>query len=515
VSDRRFRLVGAIAVMLVLAAAGLEAGSTLATGPAKPKQKPKVKPATDVRVVARDFSYALSRTAVPASRIRFTVMNRGAVAHDFAVGGRRTRLLEPGQSTVLAVTFVRAGRFAFRCTVPGHATLGMRGTLTVAKAQRPPATTTKPETTTALPPTTTSAPVRLQLTKIGDFARPVYVTAPPGDPNHLFVAEQRGTVQQVVDGQVQPTPFLDVTDQVLEVNERGFLGIAFAPDYATSGRVYVDYTDRTGNGNVNVVEFRLTDRYSDWLDPYSARQILEIDKPWENHNAGMLQFGTDGYLYVAVGDGDSGVVNPPGAFAQTLDDLLGDILRIDPLHPSEQLPYSIPDSNPFAGRTGARPEVWDYGLRNPWRFWIDSVTGDLYIGDAGEGEREEIDHVPGNKGGLNFGWPCFEGTVTAPTTQTCADPIGPVYDYDHGAGRCAVIGGVVVRDPRLPSLAGRYLFGDYCDGKLHSMLVDGNKATDATDLGLTVPTLDSFGVDGLGRVYVTATDGGVYRLDPA
>ena len=143
------------------------------------------------------------------------------------------------------------------------------------------------------------------------------------------------------------------------------------------------------------------------------------------------------------------------------------------------------------------------------------ANGDLYIGDAGEGEREEIDHVAGNKGGLNFGWPCFEGTVTAPTTQTCTDPVGPVYDYDHGGGRCAVIGGVVVRDPRLPSLAGRYLFGDYCDGKLHSMLVDGGKATDVTDLGLTVPTLDSFGVDGVGRVYVTATDGGVYRLDPA
>jgi len=512
-SDHRFRGAGAVAVVVVLVAAGVWAGSTLATGPAKPKPRPKVNPTVAVRVVARDFSYVLSRTAVPAGRVRFTVVNRGAVAHDFAIGTRKTRLLKPGRSAVLLVTFARGARAAFRCTVPGHAALGMRGTLAVGQAPRPPATTTKPPTTTA--PPSTSAPVRLQLTKIGDFMRPVFVTAPAGDPNHLFVAEQRGTVQQVVDGQVQPTPFLDVTDHVLEVSERGFLGIAFAPDYATSGRVYVDYTDRTGNGNLNVVEFRRSEQFPDRVDPYSARQILEIDKPYENHNAGMLQFGPDGYLYVAVGDGDSGVINPPGAFAQTLDDLLGNILRIDPLHPDGQSPYSVPASNPFVARNGARPEVWDYGLRNPWRFSIDPANGDLYIGDAGEGEREEIDHVAGNKGGLNFGWPCFEGTVTAPTTQTCTDPVGPVYDYDHGGGRCAVIGGVVVRDPRLPSLGGRYLFGDYCDGKLHSLLVDGGKATDVTDLGLTVPTLDSFGVDGLGRVYVTATDGGVYRLDPA
>ena len=509
-SERRLRRAGGAAVLVVLAAAGVGAGSTLASRPAKPK--PKVKPPTAVRVVARDFSYVLSRTAVPAGRVRFTVVNRGAVAHDFAIGPRKTRLLKPGQSAVLPVTFVRSGRVAFRCTVPGHAALGMRGTLAVGKV--PPTTTTRPATTT-VPPTTTAAPVQLQLTKIGDFARPVYVTAPPGDPNHLFVAEQRGTVQELVDGQVQPVPFLDVTDHVLEVSERGFLGIAFAPDYATSGRVYVDYTDRTGNGNVNVVEYRVTDRYSGRLDPYSARQILEIDKPWENHNAGMLQFGPDGDLYVSVGDGDSGVVDSPGAFAQTLDDLLGNILRIDPLHPSGSLPYSIPASNPFVGREGARGEVWDYGLRNPWRFWVDPPTGDLYVGDAGEGEREEIDYAAGNRGGLNFGWPCFEGTVAGPSAQTCADPVAPVYDYDHGGGRCAVIGGVVVHDPRLPSLAGRYLFGDYCDGKLHSLRIEGGKATDVTDLGLTVPTLDSFGVDGLDRIYVTATDGGVYRLDPA
>jgi glucose/arabinose dehydrogenase len=203
----------------------------------------------------------------------------------------------------------------------------------------------------------------------------------------------------VVDGQVLPTPFLDITDPVQEVSERGLLGLAFPPDYATGGRFYVDYTDRSGNGNVNVVEFARSQKDAGRADPDTARQILSIVKPWENHNAGMLQFGPDGYLYIAVGDGDSGVINPPGAFAQTLDDLLGDILRIDPLRPTATDPYSIPSTNPFVGQTGVRGEVWDYGFRNPWRFWIDPVTGDLYVGDAGEGGARRSTTSKATEGG--------------------------------------------------------------------------------------------------------------------
>jgi glucose/arabinose dehydrogenase len=292
--------------------------------------------------------------------------------------------------------------------------------------------------------------------------------------------------------------------------------MAFPPDYAQSGRFYVYYTDSTGSGNVNVVEYRRSADDPETADPQTARTVLHIVKPYENHNAGMMQFGPDGNLYIAVGDGDSGVLHPPGAFAQTLDDLLANILRIDPRPPGDQsASYQIPDTNPFVGQPGARGEVWDYGLRNPWRFWIDGVTGDLYLGDAGEGDIEEIDYVQSNVGGKNFGWPCFQGTGVFTAGADCPGAIPPIYQYGHAGTRCAVIGGVVVRDPRLPSLAGRYVFGDYCDGKVISFFVADGKATELHDTGLSVPTLSSFGVDGRGRVYMTATDGGVYRLDPA
>jgi glucose/arabinose dehydrogenase len=490
---------------LAVAVCGLAAGGYAAVSSGAGSAQT---PTAVVRVVAHDFSYSLSARSVPAGRVRFLVVNRGAVGHDFWIAGRKTAVLRPGRSAALEVVLSRRGSYGYRCTVPGHAALGMKGLLTVGKA----ATAATPGTTTVAP-TTTSAAGAVRLTRIGDFERPVFVTAPRGDPRRLFVVEQAGTIQQILDGVAQP--FLDITDQVLEVSERGLFSMAFAPDYETSGRFYVDYTDRVGSGNVNVVEYRRSVDRPETADPGSARPILHIEKPYENHNAGMLQFGPDGYLYVSVGDGDSGVLHDPGAFAQTLDDLLGNILRIDPLHPPEGQRYSIPDSNPFLGKEAARAEVWDYGLRNPWRFWIDPVTGDLYIGDAGLGGPEEIDYVQANQGGLNFGWPCFQGSVPFDATRHCDAPVAPVYEYDHGGGRCTVIGGLVVRDPRLPSLAGRYLFGDYCDGKIHGALIADGKTADVSDLDLTVPGLSSFGVDGRGRVYVTSTDGGVYRLDPA
>jgi glucose/arabinose dehydrogenase len=500
------RRVWALVIVVTLGGAGFVVASSWAM------RSPKAP--TVVRVVARDYSYTLSRRSVPPGRVRFVVTNKGSSVHDFRIAGHKTPFLKPNGRAVLDVVFSRSGAYRYRCTVPGHAALGMKGVLTVTKKTKPaPA---PPATTSTAGGTTTTSPVTaLQLVKVGDFQRPVYVTAPPGDEHRLFVVEQRGTIQEVVDGQSGSTEFLDLTDQVQMVSERGLLSMAFAPDYADSGRFYVDYTDRVGNGNVNVVEFQRSAANPLLADRSSARPILEVVKPYENHNAGMLQFGPDGDLYVSVGDGDSGVLHKPGAFAQTLDDLLGNILRIDPRTPSGGLPYSIPASNPFVSKDSARGEVWDYGLRNPWRFWIDAPTGDLYVGDAQLGGPEEIDYSAGNKGGLDFGWPCFQGADPFDATETCADPVAPVYQYDHGGGRCTVIGGVVVRDPRLPGMAGRYLFADYCDGKIMSTLVADGKATDLHELGLQVAALSSFGVDGVGRVYVTSTDGGVYRIDPA
>lgn len=473
---------------------------------------PKPSPPAAIRVVVRDFAFALSRRTVPPGRVRFLVVNEGAVAHDFAIGGRKTPLIRPGGHAILVASFPRSGAFRYRCTVPGHAAAGMRGVLAVTRRPLP-----APATSSATAPVAPAAAgsTRLQLTEVGDFERPVFVTAPPGEEHRLFVVEQGGTIEELIDGQPGKTLFLDLRAQVKEVSERGLLSMAFAPDYEQSGRFYVYYTDAVGNGNVNVVEYRRSAADPNVADPTSARLILEIDKPYENHNAGMMQFGPDGDLYIAVGDGDSGVLHRPGAFAQTLDDLLGNILRIDPLHPSGASPYSIPSSNPFVASPGARGEIWDYGLRNPWRFWIDPATGDLYVGDAQLGGPEEIDYAAGNPGGLNFGWPCFQGNDPFDATVSCPNPVAPIFTYDHGEGRCTVIGGVVVRDPRLPVLAGRYLFGDYCGGELDSLRVQDGRATDVQDLGLHVPDLSSFGVDALGRVYVASTDGGVYRLDPA
>ncbi len=458
-----------------------------------------------VHVRMEDYRFVLSRQEVPAGRVRFVVVNRGATIHDFAIGRVRTRLLKPGQQQTLVARFSKAARVPYRCTVAGHAALGMKGTLVVGKPKPAP-----PPGSTATTPTQTAD---LRLTQIGTFDRPDFITSPPDDPTRLFVLEQRGVIRVIDNGVVQPTPFLDISDQVQAENETGLLGLAFAPDYAESGLFYIYFNRHEANGNVYLEEFHRSAVDPDKADPDSVRIVLRIVKPWENHNGGMLQFGPDGYLYVAVGDGDSGVLNPPGAFAQTLDDLLGNILRIDPRQSGDQ-PYTVPASNPFVGVEGARPEIWAYGLRNPWRFWVDSKTGDLYLGDVGEGVREEIDYVPAGKGGLNFGWPCFEGGLLYDPTATCPGAVPPLFEYGHAGNLCAVIGGVVMHDPRLPSLDGFFLYSDLCGGEVEALHAENGTVTANEDLMLNVPGADSFGMDALGRAYVTSVNGEVYRIDP-
>jgi glucose/arabinose dehydrogenase len=482
------------AIAVVAAGVVASIGCAGALGATKP---------VSVRVDARDFAFTLSRRSVPAgTTVRFVVRNRGSVPHDFVVAGKRTRILKRGGSQAITVRFPRRGRFAFLCSVAGHAKLGMKGVFSVGKPAAPPA---------PAPPPTVDAGSLVTLTSVGTFSRPVLVTAPPGDTRRVFVVEQGGTIRVLEDGVLVEQPFLDIRDRVQVVSETGLLSLSFAPDHATSGRFYVFFNERKGNGDIAVVEMRVSRSNPDVADPSTARRVLEIVKPWENHNGGMLQFGPDGYLYVSVGDGDSGVRNPPGAFAQRRDELLGNILRIDPLG---AIPYRVPDDNPFIGVPDVRPEIWAYGLRNPWRFWIDAPTGDMLVGDVGLGTAEEIDLVPAGAKGLNFGWPCFEGSSPFDASASCEAPVRPLVSIAHGTGACSIIGGVVWRDPRIPALDGRYLYGDFCTGVISSLVIEDGVVVGGDDLGLTVPSLSSFGVDGLGRVYVVSLDGGVSRLDP-
>jgi glucose/arabinose dehydrogenase len=458
-----------------------------------------------VRVVARDASFTISRRSAPAgSTVRFVVRNQGRTSKRFSINGRRTRVLARGKAQTLAVRFPQRGTYPFRFTVGNRVPQGLRGTFTVVPAAPTPP---PPE------PSPTDVSTAAVLTQVGTFERPVLVTAPAGD-DRVFVVEQTGAVRIVRDGEVLERPFLDFRDHVTSLGESGLLAIAFAPDYAQSGLVYVFYNSRSGPyGDIRISELRRDATNPDILDPATERVLLTIPKPYENHNGGMLQFGPDGYLYASVGDGDPGAVNRAGHFAQTLDDLLGNILRIDPRGGD---PYGVPADNPFVGRNGdTRPEIWAYGLRNPWRFWIDHPTRTMLIGDAGATAREEVDLVPLDRPGVNFGWPCFEGTLVFDTTASCQDPVGPLFDFPRDDGVCVVVGGVVARDARIRALSGRYVYGDLCAGTITAVGLDGSRATRSDVLDVKVPLLSSFGVDGAARVYVMSVQGGVYRLDPS
>jgi len=472
---------------------------------------PAVAAPVPLTVTMLDFKFKLSRQKVPVGKVRFTVVNRGAQVHDFLIGAARTRRLKPGEKQTLTVTFRHAGRLTYRCSIPGHVALGMKGVLQVGA---PPAekTVTVTLTTTVTAPASTSTTVLppLELTEIGKFERPVLVTSPPGDARRVYVVTQTGVVHEIVDGVLQPQPLLDIRDRVRAENETGLLGLAFAPDYAQTGRFYVNYNQRKGNGDLTLVEY--VDKGARPVDPDSGRTVYEIVKPWENHNGGMLEFGPDGSLYISVGNGDSGVLNKPGAFSQTLDDLLGDILRIDP-RSTATAPYTVPAGNPFAGREGAKPEIWAYGLRNPWRFDIDPGSGDMLIGDVGEGAMEELDLVPaGSGGGQNFGFPCFEGTLPLDRDAVCTTALPPAAEWPHSDSVCSITAGVYVHDPRLPALDDQFLVADYCGGDV--LVGKRSPSMQFAPLGLHVAQPTSFGKDGVGRVYVCSLLGNVYRIDP-
>jgi glucose/arabinose dehydrogenase len=344
----------------------------------------------------------------------------------------------------------------------------------------------------------------VKLVPIGEFDQPTHIAQAPGTDD-LYVVEREGRLRIVRSGEVLDEPALDISDQVVAEGEQGLLSVAFAPDFQSSRRLYLYFT---GNDqDQHVVEYRARDDGS--VDEGSARELLHMDDFASNHNGGLLLFGPDGHLYIGTGDG--GLAGDPEGNGQDLGSLLAKLLRIDPLA-SGGRPYSVPPDNPFAGRAGARPEVCDYGLRNPWRFSFDRRTGALTIADVGQSSQEEIDYRTGGEiCGNNFGWPAYEGTERFNSEQRAPGALPPILTYGRDRG-CSVTGGFVVRDPGLPTLNGRYVYGDYCESELRSFIPAPSAARNDRPLGVQVESLVSFGEDSDGRIYAVSLDGPVYRL---
>jgi glucose/arabinose dehydrogenase len=338
----------------------------------------------------------------------------------------------------------------------------------------------------------------------GGLTQPVFVTAPPGDVERVFVLEQAGRIRVLVGGELREEPFLDIVDAVSCCGERGLLGLAFHPAYAENQRFFVDYTD--AGGDTVVEEYRASS--PERADPVPVRRLLLIDQPFANHNGGMLAFGPDGLLYVGTGDG--GGAGDPFDQAQDPSSKLGKLLRIDVDRHPEPPPGNFP---------GADPDVWSLGLRNPWRFSFDRANGDLYIGDVGQNLFEEIDVTPAGEGHLNYGWPIMEGSRCFDPSEGC-DTSGltlPVVDYGRDAG-CSVTGGYVYRGAAVPGLVGQYLFGDFCSNRIWALATPAGESepielTAELDSEALVGGLSSFGEDAAGEVYVVSHAGRVFRID--
>jgi glucose/arabinose dehydrogenase len=334
--------------------------------------------------------------------------------------------------------------------------------------------------------TETSGGRGLELREVADgLDSPLGIASTPSEPDRLYIVEQPGFVRVVEGGKLLSQPFLDLQDQIVSGGEQGLLSLAFDPDYESNRRFYVDYTDT--NGDTRVVEYEAVAS-----GPVKRRELLFVDQPYANHNGGQLAFAPDGRLYVGMGDGGSG--GDPENRAQDLDEKLGKLLSTDP-----------------NGSGGWRIE--GYGLRNPWRFSFDRETGDLWIGDVGQGAWEEIDHTPASSPGLeNYGWDVYEGThgYEDKDPNAAGRLVKPVYEYSHGDG-CSVTGGYVYRGKRVPDAVGRYVFGDYCSGTVSSFVLEVDKARDVRNFG-RIDQLSAFGEDAAGELYAVSLDGKLYEL---
>ncbi|HEV7200762.1 MAG TPA: PQQ-dependent sugar dehydrogenase [Candidatus Limnocylindria bacterium] len=361
------------------------------------------------------------------------------------------------------------------------------------------------------PPGLTSGPDALAVEPIASgFVNATAVTNAGDGSGRLFVVQREGQIRIVnPGGTVETAPFLDITGLVLAGNERGLLGLTFHPDYEDNGRFFVSYTARPDGPEI-IAEYRVSSDPS-VADPASGRILISVPDPAANHNGGALAFGPDGYLYISMGDG--GGQNDQYQNGQNLNSLLGKLLRIDvDGTPTTGRTYAIPSSNPFVDGGGA-PEIWAYGLRNPWRISFDREWGDLFIGDVGGGRWEEINRQPADgPGGLNYGWPVMEGRHCLADTCTISGYVQPIAEYSHDTGGCSVIGGYVYRGSAQPDLAGVYIFGDWCTGTVFTLQVDEGTITPkpVLDSGLA---MSAFGEDDSGEIYlVDFAGGGLYRV---
>jgi glucose/arabinose dehydrogenase len=346
------------------------------------------------------------------------------------------------------------------------------------------------------------------------LSAPLLVTHAGDGSNRLFVVEQTGKIRIVKGGDLQSAAFIDLSPSVSRGGEQGLLGLAFHPSYESNGKLYVSYTDLTGTSIIR--EYRVLASNPDRVDGTSGRTLLRVKQPYENHNGGHIAFGPDGYLYIGLGDGGSG--GDPGNRAQSKNTLLGKILRIDVNKRTGSLPYGIPSTNPYVGRSGL-DQIWAFGLRNPWRFSFDRATGDLWIGDVGQGSWEEVDRALASSGrnagrAVNYGWRVMEGAHCYSPSSGCVRTgrTLPLTEYRNGSGRCAITGGYVYRGKAHPDLVGAYLFADYCSGEIWFIDRGASRGVRPALALDTNSRITSFGEDEAGELYVTNAEGAVLRV---
>ncbi len=415
---------------------------------------------------------------------------------------------------------------AAACAIPAGDNFSGGSAAVPATSAPEPGSTSVATSTPTLEPTPTQTPVPTVssassfpdpanyqwMEVVSGLQSPVGIANAGDGSGRLFIVEQAGRIRIAQDGKLLDTPFLDITGRVgNNGSERGLLGLAFHPKYRQNGYFYVNYTDN--NGNTVIARFQVTGD-SNIADPASEKKLLAVQQPFPNHNGGSVAFGPDGYLYLGLGDGGSG--GDPFGNGQSLNTLLGKILRLDVDNGD---PYAIPADNPFASG-GGKPEIWAYGLRNPWRFSFDRANGDFYIGDVGQGDWEEIDYLPaGSAGGANFGWNLMEGTHPYSGSDSPSF-VAPVTDYSHSVGGCSVTGGYVYRGAALPEWNGIYFYGDYCSGKVWGLLKGSSGVAVApwrhwqsAHLFDTELSISTFGMDENGEIYLAWYGGGIYRLE--